>query len=63
MFTTDEIEGQSQQVLRERVARAVAGPDRREATQAREKAAAEEWAVAKVKAEGPPRRAWWRLRK
>ena len=48
-----------EQELRERVARALAKVDRLDATQAREKAYAEERAVAK--AEPPTKRPWWRL--
>ncbi|GEP59415.1 hypothetical protein RSO01_65810 [Reyranella soli] len=47
--------------LRERVARALAKVDRLEAARAREKAYAEERAVAKANAEPPTKRPWWRL--
>lgn len=51
----------AEQELRERVARAFARVDRLDATQAREKAYAEERAAAKAKAEAPTKRSWWRL--
>jgi hypothetical protein len=50
-----------EQELNERVARALARVDRLDATQAREKAYAEERAVAKARAEPPTKRPWWRL--
>jgi hypothetical protein len=61
MEKTGETEVGPEQELRERVARALAGVDRLDATQAREKAAAEERALAKAKAELPAKRRWWRL--
>jgi hypothetical protein len=61
MAKTGETEGRPEQELRSRVARALAKVDRLDATQAREKAYAEERAVAKAKAEAPTKRSWWRL--
>ena len=61
MASMGETEVQRDQELRERVARAVARVDRLDATQARQKAYAEERAVAKAKAEAPTKRSWWRL--
>jgi hypothetical protein len=57
----DETEVGPEEELHERVVRALARVDRLEATQAREKAYAEERAVAKAKAESPTKRPWWRL--
>jgi hypothetical protein len=50
-----------EQELQDRVARALAKVDRLDATQAREKAYAEELAVMRAKAEAPRKRSWWRL--
>jgi hypothetical protein len=50
-----------EQDLRDRVARALARVDRLDATQAREKAYAEERAAAKATAEPSTKRSWWRL--
>ena len=61
MAKTGETEVRPEQELRERVARALAKVDRIDATQAREKAHAEEWAVAKAQAATPTKRPWWRL--
>jgi hypothetical protein len=61
MAKTDETEVRPEQELRERVARALAGVDRLEATQAREKADAEERAVDKARAAAPIKRPWWHL--
>jgi len=61
MATTGETEVRLEQELRERVARAMAGVDRLEATQAREKADTDERAVAKAGAAAPTKRPWWRL--
>jgi hypothetical protein len=61
MAKRSETEVSPQRELRERVARAFAGVDRFDATQAREKAYAEERATAKAKAEPPIKRPWWRL--
>ena len=61
MAQTGETEVRPEQELRERVARALARVDRLDAAQAREKAYAEERAVAKAKAEPPTKRPWWRL--
>jgi len=61
MVKTGETEARPEQELRERVARALAKVDRLDATRAREKAYAEERAVAEAKAEAPTRRTWWRL--
>jgi hypothetical protein len=56
MAKTGETEVWPEQELRERVARALAGVDRLEATQAREKADAEERAVDKARAAAPTKR-------
>jgi hypothetical protein len=61
MAKTGKIEVQPEKELHERVARAVARVDRLDATQAREKAYAEERAVAKARAAAPTKRSWWRL--
>jgi hypothetical protein len=61
MAKTGETEVGPEQELRERVARALAGVARLDATQAREKADAEERAVAKARVEAPTKRPWWRL--
>jgi len=61
MAKTGEAEVRFEQELRERVARAVARVDRLDAAHAREKAYAEEQAIAKAKAEAPTKRSWWRL--
>ena len=61
MAKMGETEVRPEQELRERVARALAKVDRLDATQAREKAHAEEWAVAKAQAAAPTKRSWWRL--
>jgi hypothetical protein len=61
MAKTAETEVQPEQELRERVARALAKVDRLGATQMRERAQAEAWAVAKAKAAAPTKRSWWRL--
>ena len=61
MAKTGETDVRPEQELRERVARALAKVDRLGATQAREKAHADEWAVAKAQATAPTKRSWWRL--
>ena len=61
MAKTGATEVRPEQELRERVARALAKVDRLDATQAREKAYAEERAVAKARAAAPTKRSWWRL--
>ena len=62
MARSGETEVRPEQELRERVAQAVAGVDRLDdATQARERAAGEERALAKANAEAPTKRPWWRL--
>ena len=61
MEKTGETEVRPEQEMRERVGRALARVDRLDATQAREKAHAEEWAVAKAQAAAPTKRSWWRL--
>jgi hypothetical protein len=61
MAKTGETDEGREQELRDRVAQAVTRVDRLEATQAREKAGAEERAVAKARASAPTKRPWWRL--
>jgi hypothetical protein len=63
MAKMGETEVRPEQELRDRVARALAGVHRHEATQAREKADAEERAVGKARAAAPTKRPWWHLRR
>ena len=61
MAKTGVTEGRPEQDMHERVSRALARVNRLEATQGREKAHAEEWAIAKARAAAPTKRPWWHL--